>query len=75
MIKKDGRKIEGEFTDDVPEGRWTRWDENGKKRSEAMYIDGKKDGPSAEWTEDGFMIKNEVYRKGKLVKILGLIQS
>lgn len=40
-----------------------------------MFKNNERDGQSTEWNDEGYMIKNEVYREGQLVKLLGLTQQ
>ena len=35
------------------DGKWTAWDENGQKRVDFNYKDGKEHGKSTEWDESG----------------------
>ena len=41
------------FHEDPVNGRVVQWHENGQKKSEANYIDGKRVGVSYEWDSDG----------------------
>ena len=49
-------------------GLWTEWYENGQKKQEMTFKDGKKEGLRIEWYENG-QKKNEItFKDGKEVR-------
>ena len=49
------------------EGLWVEWYENGQKKSEKNYKDGKRDGLWVGWDEDGQKSYESNYKDGKKV--------
>ena len=43
------------------------WYENGNKKGQCNYKDGKRDGKWVSWSEDGKKEKEEFYKDGKLI--------
>jgi antitoxin component YwqK of YwqJK toxin-antitoxin module len=59
------KKIEENYKDGKPEGKWTDWYGNGQKKSEGKIKDGKKDGKWTEWYSDGQIESEANYKDGK----------
>ena len=57
----------GEMKDDLMEGEWTWYYENGNKSSTVGYKKNKKEGKQIIWSETGIQTKEEIYEHGKLV--------
>jgi antitoxin component YwqK of YwqJK toxin-antitoxin module len=58
------------FKDGQKHGLFTEWYENGKKRVEMTYKDGEWDGLYTEWDKDGQVVREDIYSKGVLKKML-----
>ena len=56
--------------DDRPlmHGLWTSWYENGQKRSEATFADGKLNGVQTLWDEQGAVTERTTWKNGEQVK-------
>ena len=72
--KSGQKKEEGTVTGKNPSnwytrnGLWTSWYENGQKRYERTYKDGKLDGLWTYWYEGGQKKEERTYKDGELVK-------
>lgn len=67
----DNPKLEnvkiGRITRYGKNGKWTRWWENGFKKSEGCYIDGKKVGYWVEWNKQGTKSYLSLYENGNII--------
>ena len=63
----NGQKKEvGGILNDRKEGKWGWWYASGQKRGEAIYSNGKKNGPAAYWFENGNLDRKGEFRKDRL---------
>jgi antitoxin component YwqK of YwqJK toxin-antitoxin module len=60
--------VEGSFTKDKREGKWTWYHQTGAVESVINYVDNKKEGDQYFYTEEGDLLRTEVYKNGKLVE-------
>ena len=51
----------------IKDGLHTEWDENGEKKSEGIYKNGKLDGLWVEWYENGQKDYEQTYKDGRYV--------
>jgi len=67
-IDADGRKVlEQNYADGKLHGKKREWyAENGAVRSEELYLNGRRNGPSVEWYLNGKLKRNALYKDGKL---------
>lgn len=58
----------GEMNEDIQEGEWTWYYENGNVLSTVKFVDGQKEGKQIRWTESGEKAKVEYYENGVFVE-------
>ena len=72
-FKKGNIKTEkvfvGTITTDGKNGNWIRWWNNGRKKSEGLYLNSVKDGLWTEWTELGDKYSELLYKNGSLIQL------
>jgi hypothetical protein len=67
--RADGSKAaEGRYERNRRQGRFTWWHTNGKVLEETDFLDGKKDGESVTYDDQGTVLKRETWVKGELQK-------
>ena len=64
MIKKILGKIYSAMN--RKDGKWTEWYENGQKKSEENWKDGKREGKWTVWYENGQLMEENYYKNGEL---------
>jgi len=57
----------GRISREGKNGKWTRWWENGFKKSEGFYLDSKKVGYWVEWNKQGTKYYLSLYENGSIV--------
>ena len=60
-------KEEGNYKNDLKDGKWTSWHSNGKKWYEKTYKDGKSDGLHTNWHSNGKKRYEKTYKDGKMI--------
>jgi len=61
---------EGLLADNLQEGEWNWYFEDGSNESKVSFKHGKKEGIQTIWNEEGDKLKEEYYEKGKFVKVV-----
>ena len=66
LVDPKGFKLEGEYVDNLREGRWTAWYPSGSVFQYVNFLHDKKDGVWVQWSEDGRKIFEHSYRDDQL---------
>ncbi len=61
--------VEGDFTNDIQSGKWKWYNYAGMLENEVEYVDGEKHGEQIFYSENGVIIKKEIYENGQLINI------
>ncbi len=67
MHTTDGGRMEGDLKEAKRNGPWSSFFPNGGIRSKAMYVDGREEGPTEVFHENGMTYYTGQYRAGKPV--------
>ena len=59
----------GTITTKGKNGNWIRWWDNGRKKSEGLYLNSVKDGLWTEWTELGVKYSELLYKNGSIIQL------
>jgi len=65
LINKVDTVLLGKMTNGMKDGKWIKWFDNGGKKTERNWKDGKLDGPYSRWFEDGEKMEEITYKDGK----------
>ena len=63
----------GQINSKGKNGIWTRWWDNGKKKTEGNYNHNKKDGFWIDWDINGVKFYESVYKEGRLIQLKNCI--
>ena len=63
------KKYVGKLIGSSRDGKWTTWWDNGERKIEGTYVKGVKNGFWHEWSKDGTMISEMVYRDGRVIQL------
>jgi antitoxin component YwqK of YwqJK toxin-antitoxin module len=65
--KSGAVKETGFFKNEIPDGQWVTYSENGAKTAELSYVDGKRHGEFRVWDEYSNAYMEIHYAKGKII--------
>ena len=65
-IYHKGLWLESNYKNDVLDGKYTGWSDNGQLIEESNYKNGKLDGKYNSWDENGQQMTETYYKNGKL---------
>lgn len=64
------KKHEGNFENDIPNGEWSIYHDNGELDSRGFFVRGKKEGIWEYWDNTGMFLYYKKYSNGEFVQIL-----
>ncbi len=62
----DSRQVDSPYNNNLKNGLWTEWYENGRKMEEGSYINNLRDGLWTEWHENGRKKKEIIFKEDVL---------